>query len=97
LFFPLLHIDTTYAEQRKKLIEEYNEFRRELFTESSHARMFHELQDIVQAYLTTIYAQIRETCINDAEADEKIIALIEYLNQEHRKKIERYKAERGWN
>jgi Ribonuclease G/E len=97
LHFPLLHLDVTYADQRKKVVEEYNEFRKELFAESSHERTLHELQDIVQAYLTMMVAQIKELAIDEQDADERVIALVEHLNQEHRKKIERYKSERGWS
>jgi allophanate hydrolase subunit 1 len=96
LHFPLLHLDVTYAEQRKKVVEEYNEFRKELFAESSHERTLHELQDIVQAYITMMVAQVRELALDERDASERVTALVEHLNQVHRKKIERYKAERGW-
>jgi hypothetical protein len=96
LHFPLLHIDIGEREQYDKVVEEYNEFRFELFSESSPERVLHELQDLVQATLSWVYVLTKTTALDDKEADDKVRAFIEQENQNHRKKIARYMAERGW-
>ena len=96
LHFPLLHIDSNERKQYDKVIEEYNEFRKELFSESDVDRMLHELQDVVQAYLTLLVLKAKMFSIDRREAAERVAAVVEQANQDHRKKIERYKAERGW-
>jgi hypothetical protein len=96
LHFPLLHIDVKEREQYDKVIEEYNEFRKELFAESDVERMLHELQDVVQAYLTLLVLKAKTFSIDNTEASERVAVVVEQANQDHRKKIERYKADRGW-
>lgn len=96
MHFPQIHPGTTYREQHQKMIEEYNEFRFELFSESSPERVLHELQDLVQATLSWVYVLTKTTALDDKEADDKVRAFIEQENQNHRKKIARYMAERGW-
>ena len=96
IHFPILNIDTTYKEQHAKVIDEYNEFRNELFKDAEPERLLHELQDVFQAYTTQLFVRIRPLVMDDDEARERVIALLEHCNQEHRKKIERYRADRGW-
>lgn len=96
LHFPLLHIEHSERQQYDKLVEEYNEFRKELFAESDIDRMLHELQDVVQAYITLLVIKAKPFSIDRRETVERVLALVEQANQDHRKKIERYKAERGW-
>lgn len=96
LHFPLLHIEQSERQQYEKLVEEYNEFRKELFAESDIDRMLHELQDVVQAYMTLLVIKAKPFSIDKRETVERVLALVEQANQEHRKKIERYKVERGW-
>ena len=97
LHFPILHIDTTYQKQLDKVIEEYNEFRKEIFSNAEPDRALHELQDVVQAYITLMHVRTKPTALDDQEADENVIRFFEQVNLEHRKKIERYKIDRGWN
>lgn len=96
LHFPLLHIDIGEREQYDKVVEEYNEVRKELFDESAPDRMLHELQDIIQAYLTLLCVKAKPYSVDSLEVSDRVRDLVEEANQEHRKKIERYKAERGW-
>ncbi len=96
LHFPILHIDTTEREQYDKVVEEYNEFRKELFSESEPERMLHELQDIVQAYVTLLCVKAKPFSIDEREVADKVSDILDQANQDHRKKIERYKADRGW-
>lgn len=96
LHFPILHIDTTENEQYDKVVEEYNEVRKELFNNSAPDRMLHELQDILQAYITLLCVKAKPYSIDEIEVTDKVRGLVEEANQDHRKKIERYKAERGW-
>lgn len=96
LHFPILNIETTERKQYDKVVEEYNEFRKELFSESEPERMLHELQDIVQAYITLLCVKAKPFSIDDREVADKVSDVLEQANQDHRKKIERYKAERGW-
>jgi Ribonuclease G/E len=96
LHFPLLHIDTTESDQYDKVVEEYNEVRKELFNNSAPDRMLHELQDILQAYITLLCVKAKPYSIDEMEVSDRVRDLIEQANQDHRKKIERYKAERGW-
>lgn len=97
LHFPILNIDTNERDQFKKLVEEYNEFRKELFAESGPERMLHELQDIVQAYVTLLCQKAKPFSVDHHETAERVIDLMDEANQEHRRKMERYRAERGWN
>lgn len=97
LHFPILHIESTLKEQESKVIEEYNEFKKELFRGSAPDRMLHELQDIMQAYITLLYLQTKPTSLDDREADQRVADLIERENQKHRRKMEQYRAERGWS
>jgi Ribonuclease G/E len=96
LHFPLLHIDTTERLQYDKVVEEYNEVRKELFSESPPEKMLHELQDIIQAYITLLCVKAKPFSVDEQEVSDRVIHLVEQANQTHRKKIERYKAERGW-
>ena len=96
LHLPLLHIETTETEQYDKVVEEYNELRKELFNNSAPDRMLHELQDILQAYITLLCVKAKPYSIDEMEVSDRVRDLIENANQDHRKKIERYKAERGW-
>ena len=96
LFFPLINTKTNEREQYDKVIEEYNEFRKELFSEAPPEITLSELFDLNQAYFHYLCAKVRPFCIDEYEAVEKVIAIIEQANQDHRKKIERYRAERGW-
>jgi hypothetical protein len=96
MHFPLLLIDTDERKQYDKVVEEYNELRKELFSESGPERMLHELQDILQAYMTLLCVKAKDWTIDERERMDKVVELVEQANQEHRKKIERYKAERGW-
>lgn len=96
LHFPLLLIDTTERLQYDKVVEEYNELRKELFSEAGPERMLHELQDILQAYMTLLCVKAKDWSIDEREVVDKVSELVEQANQDHRKKIERYKAERGW-
>jgi Ribonuclease G/E len=96
LHFPLLHIDIGEREQYDKVVEEYNEVRKELFDESAPDRMLHELQDIIQAYLTLLCVKAKPYSVDSLEVSDRVQDLVEEANQDHRKKIERYKAERGW-
>jgi Ribonuclease G/E len=96
IHLPLLHIDTTENLQYDKVVEEYNELRKELFDNAPPERMLHELQDIMQAYITLLCVKLKTFCVDDREVSEKVSDLLEQANQDHRKKIERYKAERGW-
>lgn len=96
LHFPLLHIDTTERQQYDKVVEEYNEFRKELFTEASPERILHELQDVLQAYITLLCVKARQFSIDERETVEKVAQLVDEANCSHRKKIARYRAERGW-
>lgn len=96
LHFPLLHIDTTETDQYDKVVEEYNEVRKELFNNSAPDRMLHELQDILQAYITLLCVKAKPYSIDEMEVSDRVRDLVEQANQDHRKKIERYKAERGW-
>jgi Ribonuclease G/E len=96
LHFPILHIDTTETEQYDKVVEEYNEVRKELFNNSAPDRMLHELQDILQAYITLLCVKAKPFSIDEMEVSDRVRDLIEQANQDHRKKIERYKAERRW-
>ena len=88
LHFPLLKIDTTVSEQEWKVMEEYKEFEHELLNKGTKERLLHELHDVVQSYLTLLALEMP----NESE----MIEFVEEQNQEHRKKIERYRAERGW-
>lgn len=96
LHFPLLHVDTTESLQYDKVVEEYNEVRKELFDNSAPDRMLHELQDILQAYITLLCVKAKPFSVDEREVSDRVKDLVEQANQEHRKKIERYKAERGW-
>lgn len=96
LHFPLLLIETDERKQYDKVVEEYNELRKELFSEAGPERMLHELQDILQAYMTLLCVKANSFTIDERETFDKVAEVLEQANQEHRKKIERYKAERGW-
>jgi Ribonuclease G/E len=96
IHLPLLHIDTTESLQYDKVVEEYNELRKELFDNSAPDRMLHELQDILQAYITLLCVKAKPFSVDEREVSDRVKDLVEGANQEHRKKIERYKAERGW-
>ena len=96
LHFPVLHVDTTESLQYDKVVEEYNEVRKELFDNAEPERMLHELQDILQAYITLLCVKAKPFSIDEREVSDKVKDLVESANQEHRKKIERYRAERGW-
>ncbi len=96
LHFPIFHVDVTEREQYDKVVEEYNELRKELFSEAGPDRMLHELQDIIQAYLTLLCVKARPFSLSNDEVAERVSDLMFDANQTHRKKIERYKAERGW-
>lgn len=87
----------TNAEQYQKVAEEFSELREEFVRDGSPERMLHEMQDLLQAYITLMYVQARPYCLDDHEAVEKVTMLVERENQEHRKKIERYRAELGWD
>jgi hypothetical protein len=58
--------------------------------------MLHELQDILQAYITLLCVKAKPFSMDEREVSDRVKDLVEGANQEHRKKIERYKAERGW-
>ena len=88
LHFPILKIDTTVTEQEWKVMEEYKEFEHELLNRTTKERLLHELHDVVQSYLTLLALEITD--------EKELIEYVEEQNQEHRKKIERYRAERGW-
>ncbi len=96
LHFPLLHIETTERLQYDKVVEEYNELRKELFSESGPDKMLHELQDIMQAYLTLLCVKVKPYAVDEQEAAEKVSDLVFDANQKHRKRMERLKADRGW-
>lgn len=96
LHFPVLQIDTTESLQYDKVVEEYNEVRKELFDNAEPERMLHELQDILQAYITLLCVKAKPFSIDEREVSDRVKDLVESANQEHRKKIERYRAERGW-
>ena len=96
LHFPVLHVDTTESLQYDKVVEEYNEVRKELFDNAEPERMLHELQDILQAYITLLCVKAKPFSIDEREVSDRVKDLVESANQEHRKKIERYRAERGW-
>ena len=96
LHFPLLHSEATESLQYDKVVEEYNEVRKELFDNAEPERMLHELQDILQAYITLLCVKAKPFSIDEREVSDKVKDLVESANQEHRKKIERYRAERGW-
>lgn len=96
LHFPLVITGDSPKKQTDKLVEEYNEFRKELFAESGPERMLHELQDMVQAYIALLMAKALELGMDETQARAHITELLEDANQAHRKKMERYKAERGW-
>ena len=96
IHFPLVITGRTPNEQMDKLVEEYNEFRKELFSQSGPERMLHEIHDIMQAYISLLTAKALELGMDERQAREHITELLEDANQAHRKKIERYKAERGW-
>jgi len=96
IHFPLMHVDTTENLQYDKVVEEYNEVRKELFDNSAPDRMLHELQDILQAYITLLCVKAKPFSVDEREVSDRVKDLVEGANQEHRKKIERYKAERGW-
>lgn len=95
LHFPVLHVDTTESLQYDKVVEEYNEVRKELFDNAEPERMLHELQDILQAYITLLCVKAKPFSIDEREVSDRVKDLVESANQEHRKKIERYRAERG--
>ena len=96
LYFPLVITGKSPNEQTDKLVEEYNEFRKELFSQSGPERMLHELQDLMQAYISLLMAKALELGMDERQAREHITELLEDANHAHRKKIERYNAERGW-
>lgn len=96
LHFPLLHIDTTENLQYDKVVEEYNELRKELFDNAPPNRMLHELQDILQAYITLLCVKAKPFSMDEREVADKVRDVVESANEDHRKKIERYRAERGW-
>ena len=96
LYFPLIITGKTPREQTDKLVEEYNELRKELFAEAGPDRMLHELQDVMQAYISLLMAKALELGMDERQARAHITELLEDANQLHRKKIERYKVERGW-
>jgi hypothetical protein len=50
----------------------------------------------MQAYITLLCVKLKPFCVDEREVSEKVSDLLEQANQDHRKKIERYKAERGW-
>lgn len=93
LHFPLMHIDRTFAKQKEKVVEEYNEFRKELFGDADPERTLHELQDLVQAYITLMMTQAKPTSLDERDTEERVIQLLEQANQDHRKKMERYRAD----
>ena len=96
IHFPLLHIDTTEKLQYDKVVEEYNEVRKELFDYAPPDRMLHELQDIIQAYITLLCIKAKPFSVDEREASDRVRDLVEQANQDHRKKMERYRSERGW-
>jgi Ribonuclease G/E len=96
IHFPLLHIDTTEKLQYDKVVEEYNEVRKELFDYAPPERMLHELQDIIQAYITLLCIKAKPFSVDEREASDRVRDLVEQANQDHRKKMERYRSERGW-
>jgi Ribonuclease G/E len=96
IHFPLLHIDTTEKLQYDKVVEEYNEVRKELFDGATPERMLHELQDIIQAYITLLCIKAKPFSVDEREVSDRVKDLVEQANQDHRKKIERYRSERGW-
>lgn len=96
IHFPLLHIDTTEKLQYDKVVEEYNEVRKELFDYAPPERMLHELQDIIQAYITLLCIKAKPFSVDEREVSDRVKDLVEQANQDHRKKIERYRSERGW-
>jgi hypothetical protein len=46
--------------------------------------------------MTLLCVKAKDWTIDERERMDKVVELVEQANQEHRKKIERYKAERGW-
>jgi Ribonuclease G/E len=96
IHFPLLHIDTTEKLQYDKVVEEYNEVRKELFDGAPPERMLHELHDIIQAYITLLCIKAKPFSVDEREVSDRVKDLVEQANQDHRKKIERYRSERGW-
>jgi Ribonuclease G/E len=96
MHFPIIDTKATEREQYDKVIEEYNEFRKEMFSEASPERLLHELQDVFQAYSNYLFQKVKPFCVDELEAAEKVIQLLDEANTEHRRKIERYRKERGW-
>jgi Ribonuclease G/E len=58
--------------------------------------MLHELQDIIQAYITLLCIKAKPFSVDEREASDRVRDLVEQANQDHRKKMERYRSERGW-
>lgn len=88
-FFPLVHPQVSIDEQRKKVLEEIDEFMSEIQSGKCIKSMAAELNDVYQSFVTLVGMVL--------ENDDEVIAFIEDGNMEHRKKIERYKVERGWS
>ena len=92
---PIIEIENiTIREQYMKLREELDEFQQELDLHADHDRILHELQDVVQAYITLMVLEAKKT--EQENAVDMVVETLVEANQDHRKKIERYKAERGW-
>jgi hypothetical protein len=96
LHIPLYNVGTSEQEQYDKVIEEYNELRKEIFADAVPERVLHEMFDVVQVYAHYLFSKVRPFCQTDDEAMRKVAELIESANYEHRLKLATYAKERGW-
>ena len=88
-FFPVFRPKVDIDSQRMKVLEEIDEFLCEVQSGKSIKLMAEELNDAYQAFVTMVGMVL--------EDDDAVIEFIEEMNQNHRMKMERYKAERGWS
>ena len=95
-YFPIINPPGSIDDQRKKVMEELDEFMDEIRIGSSLEDMAAELNDVYQAFITLVYMTHLKEYTNTSYAIYDTIQFIEDANKEHRAKIERYKAERGW-
>jgi hypothetical protein len=94
LGFPVLDTKTTISEQWFKVLEEFEEVRQEIESvEIDHERVISEMQDLIQAMVSLEYSMAKQLGMKEHFVQKRF----DIWNNRHLEKMQRYKAERGWD